>query len=492
MIETFDNFIGGAWKPAHGRATFEDENPAVRGSNLGLFQASTAADVVDAIDAAAEAFPRWRRTALPERQQHIAGFLRLLTASRDELARLVTLENGKTIRESRAEVDSALLEGGYHLNQVSTFYGHTGPGPLGDVTTWMQYQPIGVVGVISPWNFPMNVMCRKTLPALLTGNTVVFKPASFTPWSGVFMARLFERAGLPPGVFNCVTGQGSSIGSVLVGDPRVRAISFTGSTAVGRKIQLSAAGNLTRTQLELGGKNALIVMDDADLGKAVDAAITAGFSNAGQWCTSTSRILLHRDVAGRFLEALTARCASMIVGDGLQDATDMGPVAGPQQYEEVCAAIRAARADGARMIAGGEAAGAANGYFIRPTVFTDVEPDTALFRDEIFGPVLATREFRSLDEALELANHSIYGLSSAIFTNDLGVARAYIDGIEAGLAHVNVHTGYKEPSMPFGGIKQSGAGLPENGKSGLEFFVDHKAVYVRNGHDLPRPRENTT
>jgi aldehyde dehydrogenase (NAD+) len=479
MIETFQNFIGGAWKPSRGGATFENENPAVRGSNLAWFQASTGDDVLDAIDAAAEAFRTWRRTPLPERQQHVAGFLRLLTAAREELARVVTLENGKTIRESRAEVDSALVEGGYHLNQVSAFYGHSGPAPLGDVTTWMQYQPVGVVGVISPWNFPMNVMCRKTLPALLTGNTVVFKPASFTPWSGVFMARLFERAGLPPGVFNCVTGQGSSIGHVLVGETRVRAISFTGSTEVGRTIQMSAAANLTRTQLELGGKNALIVMDDADLGRAVDAAITAGFSNAGQWCTSTSRILVHRAVAAPFLEALTARCANMIVGDGLQDATDMGPVAGPRQYQDVCTAIRTAQADGARMIAGGDAAGAAHGYFIRPTVFADVEPDAALFRDEIFGPVLATREFRSLDEALNLANHSIYGLSSAIFTRDLGVARAYIDGIEAGLAHVNVHTGYKEPSMPFGGIKQSGAGLPENGKTGLEFFVDHKAVYLR-------------
>jgi acyl-CoA reductase-like NAD-dependent aldehyde dehydrogenase len=478
MIETFQNFIGGAWKPSPGGATFEDENPAVRGSNLGRFQASTAEDVADAVDAAAEAFRTWRRTPLPERQQHIAAFLSLLTASREELARAVTLENGKTIRESRAEVDSALIEGSYHLNQVSAFYGHTGPGALGDVKMWMQYQPIGVVAVISPWNFPMNVMCRKTLPALLTGNTVVFKPASFTPWSGVLMARLFERAGLPPGVFNCVTGLGSSIGNVLVGDTRVRAISFTGSTEVGRKIQTRAAVNLTRTQLELGGKNALIVMDDADLGKAVDAAIIAGFSNAGQWCTSTSRVLLQRTIAGPFLDMLTARCENMVVGDGLLESTDMGPVAGPQQHENICAAIRTAQAGGARMIVGGGTV-PSNGYFIRPTVFTDVEPDTALFRDEIFGPVLATRECGSLDEALDLANHSIYGLSSAIFTKDLGVARAYVDGIEAGLAHVNVHTGYKEPSMPFGGIKQSGAGLPENGKSGLEFFVDQKAVYVR-------------
>jgi aldehyde dehydrogenase (NAD+) len=443
-----------------------------------LFQSSTAEDVAEAIAAAYDAFRTWRRTPLSQRQQHIAEFLRLLKESREELARVVTLENGKTIRESRAEVDSALVEGSYHLNQVAAFYGHTGPDAFREIMTWVQYQPLGVVGVISPWNFPMNVMCRKTLPALLTGNTVVFKPASFTPWSGVYMARLFERAGLPAGVFNCVTGLGSSIGNVIVEDPHVRAISFTGSTAVGTRIQEKAAANLTRTQLELGGKNALIVMDDAAIGDAVEAAITAGFSNAGQWCTSTSRLLLHRDVARPFLNLLTERCEKMNVGDGLQETTDMGPVAGPQQYRDICAAIRQAQSDGARMMAGSDARDSA-GYFIRPTVFSDVKADMALFQDEIFGPVLAVCEFGSLDEALELANNSIYGLSSAIFTKDLGTAKKYIDGIEAGLAHVNIHTGYKEPSMPFGGIKQSGAGLPENSQTGLEFFVDRKAIYLK-------------
>jgi aldehyde dehydrogenase (NAD+) len=355
----------------------------------------------------------------------------------------------------------------------------------------VQYQPLGVVGVISPWNFPMNVMCRKTLPALLTGNTVVFKPASFTPWSGVFMAGLFERAGLPPGVFNCVTGRGSSVGNRIVENPRVRAISFTGSTEVGRTIQMKAAANLTRTQLELGGKNALIVMEDADLEAALDAAVTAGFANAGQWCTSTSRILVQRSIARSFLEQLTARCEKMTVGDGLLETTDMGPVAGPQQYQEIRAAICRAQASGGRMIAGdppsllrgsGAASGAAvppDGYFIRPTIFTDVRPDMEIFREEIFGPVLAVSEFDDLDQALNLANDSIYGLSSAIYTTNIRTATRYIDSIEAGLAHVNVHTGYKEPSMPFGGVKQSGAGLPENSESGLEAFVDRKAVYLR-------------
>jgi aldehyde dehydrogenase (NAD+) len=478
-VATFKNFVNGKWTASGNGATFEDENPALRGSNIGLFQSSTPQDASDAISAADSAFRSWRRTPVAERQQYIAEFLKLLKESREELARIVTLENGKTIRESRAEVDSALVEGNYHLHQVAAFYGHTGPGSFREISTWVQYQPLGVVGVISPWNFPMNVMSRKTLPALLTGNTVVFKPASFTPWSGIFMTQLFEKAGLPAGVFNCITGLGSSVGNVIVEDPRVRAITFTGSTAVGKKIQVKGSANLTRMQLELGGKNALIVMNDADLGEAVGAAVTAGFSNAGQWCTSTSRVLLDRNIATPFLQALTARCQKMAVGDGLSERADMGPVAGPQQFEDVSKAIRQAKADGARMIAGGEGVDAA-GYFIRPTVFTGVTTEMSAFRDEIFGPVLSVCEFGSLDEALELANNSIYGLSSAIYTKNLSNATKYIDGIEAGLAHVNVHTGYKEPSMPFGGVKQSGAGLPENSRTGLEFFVDQKAVYVRS------------
>jgi acyl-CoA reductase-like NAD-dependent aldehyde dehydrogenase len=482
-VDTFNNFIRGQWVPSRGGATFGDENPARRGSNLGAFQASAADDVREAIEAAAEAFQLWRKTTVADRQRHVAAFLNLLRDSREDIARIVTLENGKTIKESRAEVDSALVEGGYHLQQAAGFFSAPSlrsASPDGITRTWVKLEPVGVVGIISPWNFPMNVMCRKTLPALLTGNTVVFKPATFTPWSGIFMARLFEQAGLPPGVFNCVTGPGSSIGDAIVGDPRVRAVSFTGSTAVGKTIQAKAAANLTRTQLELGGKNALIVMDDADVALAVAAAVTAGFSNAGQWCTSTSRVLLHRKIAGPFLDALAAIANAMIVGDGLDEATEMGPVAGPQQHKDVSAAIRQALSDGAVMAAGaGAAALPAGGYFVRPAVLTHVTPDMAAFRDEIFGPVLAVCEFGSLDEALELANNSIYGLSSAIYTTSEATAAAYVDGIEAGLAHVNVHTGYKEPSLPFGGVKQSGAGLPENSETGLEFFVDRKAVYQR-------------
>jgi aldehyde dehydrogenase (NAD+) len=273
-------------------------------------------------------------------------------------------------------------------------------------------------------------MCRKALPALLTGNTVVFKPATFTPWSAIFMAQLFEEAGFSGGVFNCVTGLGAAVGDALVGDPRVRAISFTGSTEVGKKIHERASRNLTRTQLELGGKNALIIMEDADLNAALEAAITAGFACAGQWCTSTSRILVQKKVHSPFLDMLAARCEQMVVGDPLDESTTMGPVAGPDQYKSICKAID-----------------------------------------------LST--FDTLEEALRLANDSCYALSSGIFTKDIEAARRYIAEIEAGLAHVNIHTGFKHPALPFGGWKESGFGLPENSQSGLEFFVNRKAVYIK-------------
>ncbi|HEY6508499.1 MAG TPA: aldehyde dehydrogenase family protein [Vicinamibacterales bacterium] len=474
----FGSFVGGTWHAPSDGDVFADENPAVRGSVLAYFHASTPADVVAAIDHAAAAFPAWRALRVGERQQLGQRFLDLLRQRQDEVARIVSLENGKTIREARAEVASALIEGAHHVHQIATFGGHAPPTGVGPFTGWVRQEPLGVVAVISPWNFPMNVMCRKALPALLTGNTVVFKPATFTPWSGVTLAGIFSDAGFPPGVFNCVTGAGQAVGSALVDDPRVRAISFTGSTAVGKQIQARAAGLLTRTQLELGGKNALIVMDDADLDAAVEAAVVAGFACAGQWCTSTSRLLLQRGIHDAFLEALVERCRAMRVGDPLDEQTDMGPVAGPHQFAAVTAAIEHARHEGARHLTGG--LGHEAGYFISPTVLADVTPAMDVFRAEVFGPVLAATPFDRLADAVALANDSAYGLSSALFTQDVSAAMRYINDIHSGLAHVNIHTGFKDPGLPFGGWKDSGFGPPENARSGLEFFVDQKAVYVKS------------
>jgi aldehyde dehydrogenase (NAD+) len=477
MSDILQNYINGAWCDSASGDTFANENPAQRGSVLNRAQASTAGDVETAIGAAAAAFKRWSRTPVTERQAVVARFLDALAAAREELARIVSLENGKTIAEARGEVDSALLEGRHHLQQMSVFAGESAPRAEGAVTAWEQFHALGVIGVISPWNYPMNVMSRKTLPAVLTGNTVVFKPASFTPWSAVFMAGLFEKVGLPAGVFNCVTGLGSALGNQLIKHPRIRAITFTGSTEVGRKIQLMAAEDFTRTQLELGGKSALIVLADADLDAAVEATVKAGFGCSGQWCTSTSRVLLAAEIADAYTAKLLARCQAMKVGDPLDEKTSMGPVAGPSQFEGISAAIAQAKAEGARLRFGGVSDNA-EGYYILPTVFDGVTRDMGIFREEVFGPVLALSTVRDLDEALILANDSVYGLSSAIFTNNLAAAMRYVREIEAGMAHVNIHSGFKTPELPFGGWKESGFGLPENGKTGLEFFIERKAVYV--------------
>ena len=482
MTEVFGNYVGNKRTTASNNATFDDEDPSRRGSVLARFQSSSPQDITHAVDVAHDAFLRWRRISIDERQQMGARFVQLVREREEELAVIVAKENGKTLREARGEVQSAVQEGTYHVYQSSRFVGHTLPAGTRGYTGWVQYHPIGVVGIISPWNYPMNVMCRKTLPALLTGNTVVFKPATFTPWSAIFMTQLFEEAGFPAGVFNCVTGLGSAVGNALVDDPRVRAISFTGSTAIGKKIQERVAKNLTRTQLELGGKNALIVMNDADLNAALDAVTTAGFACAGQWCTSTSRVLLQKEIHDRFLDMLGTRCEKMVVGDPLDEKTNMGPVAGPDQFKSISKAIDQAKSEGSRLVTGGVATGdlGERGYFIRPTVFADVSSEMSAFREEIFGPVLAITKFDTFDQALELANDSIYALSSSIYTKDIDSAHKYIDGIEAGLAHVNVHSGLKLPALPFGGWKESGFGLPENSQTGLEFFVDRKAVYIKS------------
>lgn len=483
LKDVYMNFVGDKWMPSGDGATFANENPAYRGSSIASFQASTPEDVKHAIAVAVEAFCDWKQSSLSERQKLTSRFLELLEQSSEALASIVARENGKTLLEAHGEIQSALVEGRHHLYQTSRFYGQALPSGTAGCIGWEQFHPVGVVGIISPWNYPVNVMCRKAIPALLTGNTVVFKPATFTPWSAVYMAQLFEAAGFPSGVFNCVTGLGAEVGNALVDDPRVKAISFTGSTAVGKAIQQKVAKYLTRTQLELGGKNATVVMPDADCEAAIKAIMTAGFSCAGQWCTSTSRVLIHKDIHREFRDILVARCEQMRVGDPLDKTTDMGPVAGPGQFKTISSLIDAGKKEGALLLTGGIGTGdLEQGYFIRPTVFDGVAPSHTIFREEIFGPVLALTEFQDLNHALELTNDSYYALSSSIFTRDLANVQRYINEAETGMVHVNIHTGFKLPALPFGGWKDSGAGLPENSTTGLEFFVERKAVYIKAGY----------
>jgi len=483
-MNTYHNYINGTWT-APQSGDFEDQhNPACLTEVTGTYPSSNEADAEAALAAAQAAFPGWRDTPPSARAAILRRALDNMRARRDEIALALTNENGKTLAESLGEIDAAAAEMDFQIGEGLRLYGKTVPVSLPGAMGMEMRVPLGVVGIISPWNFPFNVPGRKGTPALMAGNTVVFKPAQLTPAAGRLFTELLADAGLPPGVWNCVFGSGSRIGGQIVRDPRVKAISFTGSTEVGKQIQRDAAANLTRTQLELGGKNPLVVLADADLDEAAAAAVKAAFACAGQWCTSTSRVVVEASVADALTERIVAGARSLKVGRGTQDGVDMGPVCGTAQKRTILDHIEKAKADGARLLCGGDVLagdGYDDGCFIAPTVFDQVTPEMTIAREEIFGPVLAIMVAGDFEEAMALANDVPYGLASSIFTNDLGKGLTFLEHSDVGLAHVNIGTAHKEPQLSFGGVKESGAGLPEAGQSGIAFFTEHKVAYVRYG-----------
>ena len=476
------NFIGGEWRPAASGCTFEQRNPAFLHEVTGTFADSSADDVDAAIEAARAAFPAWRALSPLKRKSYLDRALRRMIERRDEIAAVITRENGKALREARTEVESAIREMDYQIAEGVRLCGQTVPVEVGGTLAYSTREALGPVAIVTPWNFPFNVPCRKGTPALMAGNTVVLKPASLTPRTALELAELLAESGLPPGVVNCVTGAGGNVGAALVGDARIKAVSFTGSTPVGKSIQLAAARNLTPTQLELGGKNPAIVLPDADLELAVGEIVKGAFACSGQWCTSTSRVIVLEEIAAELTERLVAAARAISVRDGANEDCGMGPVCGARQKIDVLEYIAKGRAEGARLLTGGTALDGEDydhGCFIAPTVFDRVTPSMTIAREEIFGPVLVIIAVRSFDEAVDVANGVAYGLSSSIFTNDLKRALTYMERAEVGLAHVNLMTALKEPQLAFGGVKESGAGLPEAGSSGIEFFTHHKVCYVK-------------
>jgi aldehyde dehydrogenase (NAD+) len=339
-----------------------------------------------------------------------------------------------------------------------------------------------VVSIISPWNFPFNVPGRKVTPALIAGNTCIFKPASLTPQTGRRFVELFIEAGLPPGVLNFITGSGGILGHELVKNPTIKAVSFTGSTEVGRDIHKKAAQIMARTQLEMGGKNPLVVLEDADMEEATNAAVTAAYACAGQWCTSTSRVIVVKKIASDFIERVVEATNRIIIGNGLDSNTCMGPVCGQQQMKSILEYIEIGKSQGAKLLCGGNRLKGSEydkGCFVSPTVFTNVTPDMKIAREEIFGPVLSIITVADFDEALSVANAVDFGLSSSIYTTDLTKAFTFLERTEVGLTHVNLMTALKEPQLSFGGIKASGFGIPEAGETGIEFFTEHKVAYIK-------------
>jgi alpha-ketoglutaric semialdehyde dehydrogenase len=480
---TLQNYINGEWVETKSGKLGEQHNPADLTQVTSRFPRSTREEAQQAVAAAQAAYPAWAALPVGARAELLKKALAVLVRRREEIAQVITLENGKCVRESLGEIDSAIREMDWQIAEGRRMYGDVVPSDQEGVFAYSIRQPLGVVSVICPWNFPFNVASRKCTPALIAGNTVVMKPASLTPRTGACFIEAFAEAGLPAGVINLVTGDGGTVGDELVINPAIKAISFTGSTPVGRGIHELAAKTLVKTQMEMGGKNPAVVLADADLDKAADAVVLAAFACAGQWCTSTSRAIVKKSIAKAFQEKVLARVCKLKVGNGLDATTTMGPVCGEAQLHGVLNYIEIAKQEGGKILTGGMQVvdgDMGKGCFIAPTVVCGVTPAMTIAKEEVFGPVLAIIEVADFEEAVAVANDVEFGLSSSIFTDSLEKAMAFIERTDVGVTHVNMPTAFKEPQLSFGGIKYSGVGLPEAGKTGVEFFSRHKVVYIKS------------
>lgn len=474
----FKNHIDGQWvSTKHG--TYQNINPADNSDVVGLFQNSQVEDAQAALQAAQKAFADWRATSISKRASILMKAADLLEERADQIGQEITREEGKLYGQARGEVLRSAQTLRFYAVEGQTYTGETYPQDDANMLVYSQPEPLGVVTVIAPWNFPISIPSRKIAPALITGNTVVFKPSTEAPLSGYRLVEALVDAGLPAGVLNFVTGRASNIGTIIVESPEVRAVTFTGSTAAGEAIH-RAADMTTRLQMELGGKNPLIVMADADLDHAVRLAVQGGLALTGQACTGTSRILVDKQVKQEFTDKLLAAVAKLKVGDGFQEGVDLGPLATQQQLDTVLKYVEIGKSEATHLVGGERLTGPDydKGYFVAPAVFTDVSPDMRIAREEIFGPVLAIIEIDSYEQAIEIANDSAYGLSASIVTQDPVLMHRFVGDIESGTVKINRTTTGNLVNAPFGGIKRSStATFRESGRAGLDFFVQIKTVY---------------
>lgn len=477
--DEFANHINGEWtKSASGR-TFDNVNPADTDDIVGRFQASTAQDAQAAVAAAAAAFEAWKKTPIGKRAKILNGAADWLEANAAQIAEELTREEGKALGLSKDEVLRSAQTIRFYAVEGQSFAGETYPQDDPDMLVYSQREPLGVVTVISPWNFPVSIPARKIAPALIAGNTVVFKPSSDAPLSGYRLAQAFVEAGIPKGVLNFITGRAGDVGPAITEAPAVRAISFTGSTAAGQHIHRSVSLS-TRTQMELGGKNPLIVMEDADLDRAVDLTIKGGFSLSGQACTGTSRVLVMASVKAAYTEKLLAKVGTLKIGSGMTPGMDLGPLATRKQLETVLGYVDIGKAE-ARLLCGGERLSGGDfdkGFYVAPAIFTDVTQQMRIAREEIFGPVIAIIEVSSYADAIAKANDTEYGLSAAIVTSNPRYAHEFASDIQSGTVKINRTTTGNLVNAPFGGLKQSSTStFRESGRAGLEFYTQIKTVY---------------
>jgi aldehyde dehydrogenase (NAD+) len=474
------NLIGGQWVPAAGGATYATRNPARTIDCLGTFADSTAPDAGAAVDAAVHATAGWASTPGSRRGAVLFQFAQLLDERKDELGRIVTLEQGKALAEAIGEVVRAAAEARFMAGEATRAGGRTFASDRAGGSCYTTVEPLGVIAAICPWNFPVITPVRKVAPALALGNTVVLKPASLTPWSAVYLVQLLERAGVPPGVVNLVTGSGSVIGDALVQDARVNGITFTGSTRTGMQIYEHAARRLARVQLELGGKNPAVVIDCDDLDGAAREIVGAAFLCSGQRCTAISRVIVSDAQADPLVERILHHVGRIRVGDGLEPSTTMGPLVSHAQLTSVDGYVREGIAHGYPLLTGGRTLsddGARNGFYYAPTVFDRVAPDSPLALEEIFGPVLPIIRVRDFEAAIATANGTRYGLAASLFTSRASFAHEFARRVQAGMIHIN-HGTASQPHIPFGGVKESGQGAYSIGYTAAEFYTNVKAIYV--------------
>ena len=477
----FKNFIDGEWVESSTGETFEDRNPADTRDVVGIFQKSGKADVDAAIDAAKRAFAKWRLVPAPKRAEIVYRAGEMLMERKEEYSRDMTREMGKIIKETRGDVQEAIDTAYYMAGEGRRMFGPTTPSELPNKFAMAVRQPLGVCAMITPWNFPMAIPSWKLLPAIVCGNTCVIKPAQDTPLSTFNLVRTLSDAGVPKGVINIVSGFGSRIGAPLMEHPEVRAISLTGSTDVGRIVGTTAAKSFKHCSLELGGKNPMIVLDDANLDLAIDGGLWGGFGTTGQRCTATSRIIVQKGIYNEFVERYVERAKALKVGNGLDETVEMGPAVNEAQLKTDLDYVQIGQSEGARMKCGGHRLDKGDlqyGWFLEPTVFVDVDPKMRIAQEEIFGPVVSIIPCDDLENAIEIANNIEYGLSSALYTKDVNKAFTAMRDLHAGITYINAPTIGAEVHLPFGGVKATGNGHREGGFGAIDFYTEWKSIYV--------------
>ncbi|MBC8280232.1 MAG: aldehyde dehydrogenase family protein [Chloroflexi bacterium] len=486
QVTTHKNYIGGKWVESVTGRTYPVHNPAHTDQLVGEFQTSGAEDTLKAVDAAKDGLKIWANTPAPARANIIYKALEIMGRRVEELAETITVEEGKPIADARGEVKRAMAIMEYAAGEGRRMFGYTTPSELPDTVAYTTRRPLGVVGIITPWNFPLAIPAWKIAPALICGNALVFKPASATPLSAVKLLEIFEEAGLPAGVLNLVTGPGGQVGTALVESPDVKGISFTGSTEIGTDLYSESAKRLKKVQAEMGGKNAVIVLSDADMDKAMNGIVQGAFGSTGQRCTATSRVIVEESVHDQFVTELIERTSKLTVGDGLDPANDIAPLSSQNQKDKVLEFIGIGTEEGAELAFGGRDltdGGLSEGYYVEPTVFTGVTSEMRIAQEEIFGPVLTVFKAKDLKESIEIANSVEFGLSSSVYTKDITKAYEYINTVETGMVHVNASTLGGEVHLPFGGLNSSGVGQREQGTAAVDFFSEVITVYIDHSPD---------